>query len=93
MLARHRGKILVASVTAALGVGAFVAVSANSETSQSPMSAPIPESTSASASQASMVPTASAADPRGSVRRSDPRRHVVQNVAPPRMPLIMGIHH
>ena len=91
MLARHRGKILVASVTAALLVGAFVAVSANSETSQSPMSAAIPESTSASASQASMVPTAS--DPRGSARRSDPRRHVVQNVAPPRIPLILGIHH
>jgi hypothetical protein len=36
MLARHRPTILVASATAAMVVGVFVAVSANSESAQSP---------------------------------------------------------
>jgi hypothetical protein len=36
MLARHRPKILVASATATIVAGVFVAVSANSESAQSP---------------------------------------------------------
>jgi hypothetical protein len=103
MLARHRGKVLVAFATAAIVAGAFVAVSANSETAQSPMqvqSAVLPESTTATtttATQASMVPTASVAEPRVSSRRADSQRRVVQNLPPvasaPRAPLILGIHH
>lgn len=99
MLARHRGKILVASALAAIVVGAFVAVSANSESPQGPtqvQSAVLPESitaTATTATQASMVPTATVAEPRWSSRRADSQRRVVQNASPPRAPLILGIHH
>jgi hypothetical protein len=99
MLARHRRKILLASATAAVMFGAFVAVSANSETALSPaliQSAVLPESTSAPAPEASMVQTAAVAEPRGPARKADSRRRVVQNappVAPPHIPLIMGVRH
>jgi hypothetical protein len=95
MLGRHRGKLLVAIAMAAVVAGAFVAVSANGETAQSPMqvqNAVLPESTT-TATQASMVPTASVAETRGSSRRTDSQRRVVQNAPPARAPLILGIHH
>jgi hypothetical protein len=103
MLARHRRKILVASATAALVAGAFVAVSANSESPHTPalvQSAALPESTSAQATGAlgqatetSMVPTAAVAEPRRSARKTDSQRRVVQNVGSPHIPLILGVRH
>jgi len=99
MLAWHR-RILVASATTAILVCVFVAVSAKSETAQSVTvvhSAALPESAPAPAAapQASMVQTAVIAEPRGTARKAESRRHVVQNLSPspPRLPLILGIHH
>jgi hypothetical protein len=96
MLVRHRRKILVASAAAAIVVGAFVAVSANSESAQSPalvQSAVAPAmEASAPAIEASMVPTA-VAEPRRPARKADSQRRVVQNVHPSHIPLIVGIRH
>jgi hypothetical protein len=103
MLARNRRKIVIASATAAVIVGAFAAVSANSESSQSlglVQSAVLPESIKAPEPQSSMAQTAVVAEPRGPARSADSRRRVAQNVrpppqnvAPPRVPLILGIRH
>jgi hypothetical protein len=53
----------------------------------------LPEITSAPATEASMVPTVAVAAPRAPGRKADSRRRVVQNVAPPHTPLILGIRH
>src|SRR5690242_16340672 len=99
MLAWHR-RILVATATTAILVCVFVAFSAKSETAQNVTvvhSATLPESTPAPtpSPQASMVQTAVVAEPRGTVRKAESRRHVVQNLSPspPRLPLILGIRH
>ena len=95
MLAEHQGKIFVAATTTAIMIGAFLALSANSEPTRGLTLAPtaaLPENTSVPAPAASMVQTAAVAGmPR--LTRKEFRRRVAQTVAAPHIPLIMGIRH
>jgi hypothetical protein len=97
MLGRHRGKILIASATAAVLVGAFVAVSANGESAQTlsqAQSTVAPESAPVAEAQSQMVPTAATMEQRAAARKAEAKRRVVQNApAPYHPPLILGIRN
>jgi hypothetical protein len=99
MLTQLRVTILVISAAAAMIVGLFVTVSANSESAQSSGLAQrvaLPENTSGPTLQATVVPTAATVgELRQRARSSDARRRVVQNAppSPQQIPLIMGIRN